>query len=139
MTMTISDVMSTDVVTVDPTCTSGEAAELMRQRGIGDVLVVEGDRLVGLVTDRDLTLRVLAEGRGPDTWVRDICASAPVVVRPDAPVEDAVTLMREHAVRRLPVVGEEGEPVGVVTLGDLAIERDPGSALADISQAPRND
>lgn len=139
MTMTMSDVMSTDLVTVDSACSSGVAAGLMRERGIGDVLVVDGTRLVGLVTDRDLAVRVLAEGRGPDTSVREACSAPPAVVGPDAPVEHAVTLMREHAVRRLPVVGDDGIPVGVVSLGDLAIERDPASALADISQAPPND
>lgn len=135
---TISDVMTTDLAIVSPQQSSREAAGIMRERGIGDVLVVDGDQLVGVVTDRDLAVRILAEGQGPETAVSNACTPAPIAIQSDEPIEQAVTLMREHAVRRLPVVAADGKPVGIISLGDLAIERDPASALADISQAPEN-
>lgn len=107
----------------------------MRTQNIGDVVVADGQEVVGLLTDRDITVRAVAEGVDPmAVSVRSVCTPGPLVVAPDDPVADAVALMREHAVRRLPVV-EDGLPVGMVSLGDLAEARDPGSALADISRA----
>jgi CBS domain-containing protein len=109
----------------------------MRDNDIGDVLIVEGDRLRGLVTDRDLAIRVLADGNGPDTPVREVCTEEPVTVSPEDDVESALELMRAHAVRRVPVV-ENGMPVGMVSLGDLATTREPESVLGEISQAIPN-
>jgi CBS domain-containing protein len=110
----------------------------MKEQGIGDVLVVEGDRLAGIVTDRDLVVRVMAEGREPvATPVGEIASDEIKSVSPDDPVDHAVGLMREAALRRLPVT-QNGYVVGVVSIGDLAVEREPGSALADISAAPPN-
>lgn len=134
--MTITDVMTTDVVLVGPGCTAREAALLMRERAIGDVLVVEDDRLTGVVTDRDLAVRLLADGLGPDAPIRSACTAEPVALTPDAEVQDAVALMREYAVRRVPVCEDDGRVLGIVTLGDLAISEDGSSALADISDAP---
>ncbi|WP_217145039.1 CBS domain-containing protein [Streptomyces sp. AC627_RSS907] len=135
MTQYVKDVMTPGVTAVRPDSSLVEAARLMRAQNIGDVVVADGQDVVGLLTDRDITVRAVAEGVDPMAVdVRSVCTAGPLVVAPDDPVEDAVALMREHAVRRLPVV-EDGLPVGVVSLGDLAEARDPSSALADISRA----
>jgi CBS domain-containing protein len=107
----------------------------MREQDIGAVLVTEGDQLRGLVTDRDLVVRLLAQGGDlRDKEVREACSEELVSVSPEDEIDRAVELMREHAVRRLPVV-EGGHAVGIVSLGDLAVEREPGSALGEISAA----
>ncbi|MFF5970353.1 CBS domain-containing protein [Streptomyces sp. NPDC012769] len=135
MTQSVRDVMTGHPVTVGTLTSVAEAARVMRDADIGDVLVVDGDTLRGIVTDRDLVVRAMAEGRDPaDTTVQSVCSERPVTVAPDEGIDRAVGLMREHALRRLPVT-EEGRLVGIVTLGDLAIEKDPSSALADISSA----
>ena len=100
--------------------------------------MTEGERLRGLVSDRDLVVRALAEGADPDeTTVARACSEDLVTVEPEEDLDRAVQLMREHSVRRIPVV-EGGHPVGIVSLGDLAVERDPESALGDISAARPN-
>jgi len=110
----------------------------MRDENIGAVLVTDGDRLRGLVSDRDLVVRTLAEGGDPDqTTVVHACSDDLVTVGPDEDLDRAVTLMREHSVRRIPVV-DHGQPVGIVSLGDMAMERDARSALGDISAAKSN-
>lgn len=136
----VRDVMTPDVVAVRPSASLVEAAQLMRAQDVGDVLVTDEGLLVGVLTDRDIMLRAVAEGADPLTVsARAVCTPDPVVIGPDDAVSTAVTLMREHAVHRLPVV-EHGAPVGIVSLGDLAVSRDPDSALADISRAePDND
>ncbi|MEI5097609.1 CBS domain-containing protein [Streptomyces sp. PmtG] len=132
----VRQVMTPGVVTVGPDASLVEAAQLMRAQGIGDVLVASGGRVLGVLTDRDITLRAVADGADPLTVsAQAVCTPNPVVVAPDDDVAAAVGLMRDHAVRRLPVV-EDGRPVGMVSLGDLAVERDPASALADIARAP---
>ncbi|MFI2411008.1 CBS domain-containing protein [Streptomyces sp. NPDC018947] len=131
----VRDVMTPGVVAVRPDSSLVEAALLMRARHIGDVVVADGQDVVGVLTDRDITVRAVADGLDPmAVSVRTVCTPDPLTVSPGAPVADAVTLMREHAVRRLPVV-ENGLPVGMVTLGDLAEAHVPGSALADIGHA----
>ncbi|MFI9363058.1 CBS domain-containing protein [Kitasatospora sp. NPDC053057] len=142
MTRKIKEIMTAAPVTVPRLASVRDAARWMRDTAIGDVLVsddVSGEgRLCGLVTDRDLVVRVLAAGKDPDsTNVGDICTSELVSVAPDDDVGHAVDLMRRHALRRLPVV-DDGRAVGVVSIGDLAMERDPDSALADISAADPN-
>ncbi len=125
-------------VTVPADTTLIEAARLMRDADIGDVLVSDGERLRGVVTDRDLVVRGLAEELTPTgTTVAQLCTRDVVTVHPDDDVQQAVRLMRQAAVRRLPVVDGD-RLVGVVSLGDLAIERDERSALADISAADPN-
>ena len=110
----------------------------MRDQAIGDVIVLKDGAICGIVTDRDITVRAVAEGRDPkSTPVGDICTEGLATVTPDASVAEAVELMRSKAVRRLPVV-EGGKPIGIVSIGDLAVERDPKSALADISSADPN-
>lgn len=134
---TVAEVMTTDVLAVAVTDPVTMAAHLMRDHDIGDVIVTEGPIVRGMVTDRDLVIRVMAEGMDPNTTLTGHILSEPVVtVQPGSPAQEAVDAMRQYAVRRLPVVEANGELVGVVTLGDLAMDRDSTSALADISAAP---
>ena len=135
----LREVMTAAPRCLSPTDTVGEAARMMRDENIGDVLVCVDDRLTGIVTDRDLVVRALAEQAGDPRQTRlgDIASKELVMLSPDDSVEEAVALMRGHAIRRIPVC-ENGRPVGVVALGDLAVERDWDSALADISAAPAN-
>ena len=135
----IQDVMTTNPETLPESTTVREAAEAMRANDIGDVVVVDDNgKLSGILTDRDIVVRVVAEGRDPRaTRIGDIASRDLTAVSPDDPVDRAVQLMRDKAIRRLPAV-DKGKPVGIVSIGDLALDRDPGSALADISAAPPN-
>ncbi|OAH12063.1 CBS domain-containing protein [Streptomyces jeddahensis] len=131
----VREVMTPGVVAVRPDASLVEAAQLMRAQDIGDVLVTDEQGVIGVLTDRDIALRAVADGADPLTVsAQSVCTPDPVVIGPDDAVSAAVHLMRDHAVRRLPVV-EDGLPVGVVSLGDLAVAQDPSSALADISRA----
>ncbi|GAB3407841.1 CBS domain-containing protein [Flindersiella endophytica] len=135
---TVADVMTLDVTTASTADTARDAAKLMRERHVGDVLVVEADQLAGIVTDRDLVIRVLADGLDPDqARVGEICSSDVLEVRPETTADDALIIMREAAVRRLPVV-DSGRLVGIVSLGDFAAESDGDSVLSDISLAEPN-
>ncbi|MEV5432105.1 CBS domain-containing protein [Streptomyces sp. NPDC052701] len=135
MAQFVKDVMTPGVVAVRPDASLVEAAQLMRAQNIGDVVVADGQEVVGVLTDRDIAVRAVAEGIDPLTVsARTVCTPDPVTVAPHDPVSAALALMRAHAVRRLPVV-ENGLPVGVVSLGDLAEAEEPESALADISRA----
>ena len=136
MKQQVRDVMTTDPITLDRDASLVEAARVMRDRGIGDVIVVEGEDAEGIVTDRDIVIRGVAEGADPNTTrLGQVVSGDLTSVAPDDPVERAIELMREKAVRRLPVL-EGGKPVGFVSLGDLAIQQDAGSVLADISDEP---
>jgi CBS domain-containing protein len=116
----IRDVMTESVVTATPDTSVREVAEIMRERNVGSVVLVEDRRPVGFVTDRDLAVSVLADGRDPSDRACDH-ASAPVVTAaPDMDVTEAAELMVEHGIRRLPVL-EGGELIGIVTLDDLAV------------------
>lgn len=134
----IRDVMTDAPLAVGPATTVTEAARAMRDRDVGAVLVMEGEQLRGLVTDRDLVVRVVADGGDiATTPVLDACSEEVITVGPDDPEGRAVDLMRGNALRRLPVV-ENNRPVGIVSLGDLAVDRDPGSALGEISASQPN-
>ncbi|NEE02995.1 CBS domain-containing protein [Phytoactinopolyspora halotolerans] len=136
---TVADAMTGRVISVNIDASLADAAVAMRNNDVGDVLVLENGMVRGVLTDRDLVVRAAAEGRPPDdTSVDDVCSSDVTTVVPGTPIDDAVNLMREYAIRRLPVVDEDLRPVGVVTLGDVALAREPDSALADISAAPAN-
>jgi CBS domain-containing protein len=138
MATTIRELMAPRPVVVPPTSTLAEVAQLMRDGDIGNVIVQDGPQLHGIVTDRDIVVRAVAEDQAPSAvTVGEICSVDPVTLGPDDPIDRAVQLMREHAIRRLPVT-EDGRAVGVVSLGDLAIERDARSVLAEISMADRN-
>jgi CBS domain-containing protein len=107
----------------------------MNEADIGDVVVVDNGQVRCIVTDRDIVVRAIAEGRDPQsTSVGDVCTSDLETIEPSASIDDAVRRMREADVRRLPVV-KDGRPVGILSLGDLAVEREPDSTLADISAA----
>ena len=135
---TVQDVMTPDPITLPLSAPLIDAAKMMRDVDIGDVVVVDGDEVLGIVTDRDIVVRGIADGcDAQSTTLIDICSRELTTVSPDDQVGTAVRLMRENAIRRLPVVAR-GRPVGIVTLGDLALEQDRGSALADVSAAPPN-
>jgi CBS domain-containing protein len=120
MTRKVRDIMSAAPVCMAPTDSVSAAAKAMKERGVGTVLVVSGGRLEGLVTDRDITVRVLAENRDPlTTRLGDICTAELALLNPDDDVRYAARLVRERAVRRLPVIAD-GIPVGMVSVGDLA-------------------
>jgi CBS domain-containing protein len=139
MAQQIREVMSTDPVTIPSTAGVIEAAQAMEKSHIGDVIVLdESSELCGIVTDRDIALRVAAQGRDPaGTKLGEVCSRDIASLTPNDTVGDAVRLMTEKAIRRLPVI-DEGKPVGIVSLGDLAATEDPESGLADISEAPPN-
>ncbi|MFI0351739.1 CBS domain-containing protein [Actinomadura sp. 9N407] len=123
--------------------TLDEAARIMRDVGIGDVLVTFSGRLCGLVTDRDIVVRGVAERRdAAHTPLSEVCTAQPITVGPDDDVDTALRLMRDEAVRRVPVVDEQYRPVGIVSIGDLAImeglDGAGAHALCDISKAPPN-
>jgi CBS domain-containing protein len=135
----IRDVMTQNPVTLPVTAPVAEAARLMRDEDIGDVLAAdEQGRLVGIVTDRDIVIRAIADGGDCESVdLGRVCTQNVVTVSPDDDVDEAIELMEEKAIRRVVVV-EDGKPVGIVTLGDLAIERDPDSVLGQVSAAPAN-
>lgn len=138
MAQSIHEVMTPAPRTLDSRATVQEAARVMFDEDIGDVIVCDGDRICGIVTDRDVTVRAVAPGKDPATTkLGEICSKELTTLAPTDSAEDAVRVMMDKAIRRVPVV-ENGRPVGVVSIGDLAVERDPDSALASISAAPAN-
>jgi CBS domain-containing protein len=138
MAQQISQVMSRDPKVLDIHSSLAEAARIMRDNDIGFVVVRDHGDLCGVVTDRDLVIRGLAEGADPsEVTLAKVCSESVVQVDSDDTVDKAIELMRSKAIRRLPVV-HEGEVVGVVSLGDLAVQRDPDSVLGEISAAPAN-
>jgi CBS domain-containing protein len=135
MPRTVEQIMTTSPRTGNVDDPVLDAARVMRDNDIGDVIVVEDGQVTGIITDRDIVVRGVAEGRDAEsTPVGEICTTGIQAIEPDASVEDALRMMREHDIRRLPVV-KDGRPVGIVSLGDLAVEREPESTLADISAA----
>jgi CBS domain-containing protein len=135
MTRTVEKIMTRNPRTVDASDTIADAARVMRDGDIGDVVVMEDGQVSGIVTDRDIVVRAVSEGRDPDsTPVSEACTTGVETIEPEASVDDALSLMREKDIRRLPVA-KNGRPVGIISLGDLAVEREPDSTLADISAA----
>lgn len=132
----IREVMTPAPIAVPEGATLPQVATMMRDHDIGDVLVrSETEGLLGILTDRDIVIRGLTGGEGAETLTAgEICSRDVTTVEADDPVAAAVAVMRERAIRRLPVT-DGGEVVGIVSLGDLASERDPDSVLADISEA----
>ena len=132
-----------DLMTENPRSISGEqpvteAAQIMRDEDAGLVPVVEGDRLVGTLTDRDIAIRVVAEGKDPQsTTVREVASTDLVTVDPQQELSEALRLMAQHQVRRLPVVEEDGRLVGIVAQADVAKHADEervGEVFEQISQ-----
>jgi CBS domain-containing protein len=136
--MKARDVMSAEPAICQTSTPMLEAARLMRDKNIGDVLVADDGELCGIVTDRDLVVRGLAEhGDVGSLTLGEICTKQLHAVSPDTPVEEIIELMEEHAVRRVPVL-DGAHAVGIVSIGDLAMQRDQNSALGRISAAPPN-
>ena len=133
----VRDVMTPGPIGVNYYQSIGEAARTMRDWGVGAVLVVNDQALHGLVTDRDLVVRAVAEAREADEPVGPLSTGELIGVDADADAAEAARLMRQHVVRRLPVI-EDGQVAGMVSLGDLALNDDPASALAGVSQASAN-
>jgi CBS domain-containing protein len=136
----IRDIMSRNPLSLPPTASVQEAAQLMRDHGVGDVLICDDEgHVTGIITDRDIAVRACAEGMAPErTSIARICSDETLaMLSPDDDVHQAVQVMREKAIRRIPIV-ENGKPVGMVSLGDLAISEDPQSALGEISRAQPN-
>src|SRR2546430_11442208 len=138
MAKKVGELMTRDPVLLEPTATVRDAARMMRDHDIGTVLVADKGQLVGMVTDRDIVVRGVAE---KDDAVRmpvmAVASTEVTALTPNDSVDQAVKLMRSQAVRRFPVV-DSGKPVGILTIGDLVVELDPKSALAAISAADPN-
>ena len=138
MAQSIREIMTADPRTVETGTTVAEAAREMRDGDVGSVVVIENGAVAGIVTDRDIAVRVVAQGLDPDaTRVSEVATMRPVTLTVDQSVDDAIRLVREQNVRRI-IVLQDGRAAGIVSLGDLAIERDTDSALADISSEPPN-
>lgn len=137
MVQTVADVMTPAPTAVDVSDSIQVAARAMATQDVGALIVRSDARIVGIVTDRDLVVRGLAEGLGLDATVGQVSSEQLVTVGPGDPAQTAVQVMRDAAVRRVPVM--DGDvAVGIVAIGDLAVTRDPSSALADISEAEPN-
>jgi CBS domain-containing protein len=135
----VRELMATSPVCLSASASIKKAADAMRTHNIGDVIVTREDgTLYGIATDRDLVVRAISEGAAPDeVTLGEICSPHVSVISPEGSAKDAVAMMRKEALRRLVVVDGD-RPVGILSLGDLAMERDPDSALADISLADPN-
>jgi CBS domain-containing protein len=138
----IADVMTRQPRVIQPDATVADAAAMMRQLDVGSLPVCDGTRLIGMLTDRDITTRATADGRDPHlTRVRDVMSSGVAWANEDDPVEEAARIMREHRIRRLPIVDDRHSLVGVVSLGDLAVDvRDDdlsGETLERVSEKSR--
>ena len=134
MAQKVSDIMTTALVMIRPSQSVTDAARAMRDNGIGAVLVTDNGELLGIASDRDIVVRAVADGKDPArTPVAEVCSADVVTATPSEDAGEAVRRMREHGVRRIPVVEGGNRPVGILSIGDMAIERDEGSALADIS------
>jgi CBS domain-containing protein len=139
MPQSIREVMTPNPVTIPAEMSAADAAGLMQDRDIGDVIVMNQDRVMGIITDRDIVVRAVAAKQDPSkVRLADICSKELYSVEHTATVEDAINLMHEKALRRV-LVMDDVCPVGIVSIGDLAIERDRESALADISASPPNE
>src|SRR5262245_38646117 len=138
MAQHIRDLMTPNPVTLSAASTLVDAAIAMRDFDVGAVIVADNGQIYGIVTDRDIVVRAIANGNYPATTrVEEICSRELTTVSPSDAIPEAVRLMRDKAIRRMPVV-EDGQPVGIISIGDLAGEQEPHSPLAGISDAPPN-
>ena len=138
MPQTIRDVMTSNPITIETSGTVVDLARLMRDNDTGAVIVLDNGKVSGIATDRDIALRAVAEGKDVNSCtVGDVCTTGATTVAPDTSLDQAISLMKSEAIRRLPVV-ENDKPIGIVSLGDLAIEGRGEEALDDISKAPAN-
>jgi len=120
--MKVSEVMTTEVETITSDQTAREAASFMLRADAGSIPVCEGDRVVGIITDRDIAVRGVAEGRGPETPVSELMSDGIICAREDEDIESVAQRMSEEQIRRLPVLDAEDRLCGIVSLGDLARE-----------------
>ena len=134
----IKELMSRDVKVIGPDMTIGDAAKTMRDGGFGMMPVGEDDRMIGTISDRDIAIRAVAEGKDAGTKVRDVMSKGIAWAYEDDSVEQAATVMSKHQVRRLPVVNRAKRLVGILALGDFAVEsteiQPAAKALAEISK-----
>ena len=138
MAQSINEVMTHDPRTVEASATLVEAARAMKEADAGAIIVTEDDGVAGIITDRDIVVRAVAAGQDPTSaTVGDICSRDVTSLTPESSVDEAIQIVRNEAVRRIPVV-QDGRPVGIVSIADLALERDEDSALAEIAAAPSN-
>ena len=126
--MKVSEVMTRDVQTVRPDQPVREAASFMLSADAGSIPVIDGERLIGMITDRDIVVRGVAKGYGPDTPVRELMTDEIICVRDDDDVDDIASKMSEAQVRRLPVIDEKERLCGIVSLGDLSREANEDAA-----------
>jgi CBS domain-containing protein len=138
MANTIREAMTSNPCSIDATKTVDYAAKMMRDEDVGVAPIVEGEKLVGVLTDRDIAIRVVAEGRDPQsTKVVEVASKEVVTVDPQQDLDEALRLMAKHQVRRLPVVEEDGRLVGVLAQADVAREGDDtrtGQVVEEISR-----
>ena len=134
----LKDMMSRDVKVISPDMSIGDAAKQMRDGNFGMLPVGENDRMIGAISDRDIAIRAVAEGKGADAKVRDVMSEGIAWAYEDDSVEQAVAIMSKRQVRRLPVVNRDKRLVGIVALGDFAVEsseiRPAAEALSEISK-----
>ena len=139
--MKLKDIMTKQIVSLNSNDSVEKAAQLMKQYNVGSIPVCSGESIVGIVTDRDITLRAVATGQNNVEQVKDVMTSNPVVGTPDMDVHDAVRIMSEKQIRRLTVV-ENNSLIGMVALGDISIEPklqdNAGTALKNISKPSEN-
>jgi CBS domain-containing protein len=138
MGKSIRDLMTDKVCSIDADKSVAYAAQMMRDEDVGLAPIVEGDRLVGTLTDRDIAIRVVAESRDPEsTNVREVASTDLVTVDPQQDLDEALRLMAQHQIRRLPVVEEDGKLVGIVAQADVARHGDDvqtGQVVEQISK-----
>jgi len=116
----VKDAMTSNPTTVEPGTTVQEAARKMQSEDVGSIPIVDGERLIAIVTDRDIAVRVVAEGKGPETTVGEIASQDLVTIDPQQSLDEAARLMGEHQLRRLPVCEEDGKLVGILAQADVA-------------------
>lgn len=134
---TVREVMTEDPICLEKGASVREAAQKMRDGHIGNVIITDGGRVHGILTDRDIVIRCVADRDDvAGCTCGEICSTDIVTIRPEEPIARAISLLREHAIRRLIVISSDERPVGALSLGDLARERDRDSALGEISAAP---
>jgi CBS domain-containing protein len=138
MGQSIKNVMTSNPCSIDAEKSVAYAAKMMKEEDVGLAPIVEGDKLIGMLTDRDIAIRVVAEGRNPDqTKVRDVASKQVVTIDPQQELDEALRIMAKHQVRRLPVVEEDGKLVGVVAQADIARKGDDkqtGALVEEISK-----
>jgi CBS domain-containing protein len=136
--MKIREIMTPGVQCVRPDESLIDAASLMRQLDVGVLPVLKGDAVLGMITDRDITIRAVAQGRIPEeTQVREVMTPGVFFVYDDQDVEEAMDVLKEHQIRRLPVISRDRRLVGILSLGDIAVDANAsrsGEALKQVSQ-----